>query len=145
MTDATETYTAATGALANGAATAFRDSFEKSVSAVSEMNTHSKKNLEAVVASITAASRGAESLGAQAMAYTKKSMEDQMTAAKSLASARSVQEVLELQSTYAKSAYEAYVAELGKMSETFTASFREALAPLNERVSAVVERVQTAR
>ena len=145
MTDAAQTFTTRAETFTTGAANAFRDSVEKSVNAVSELNTHSKKNLEALVASMTAASRGAETLGSQAMAYTKKSMEDQMTAAKNLASARSVQEVLELQSAYAKSAYEAYVSELGRMSETMTASVREALAPINERVTAVVERIQTVR
>lgn len=141
----TETYTQSAETVATGAATAFRDSIEKSMSAMSELNAHSKKNFEAMVASMTAASRGAETLGARAVAFTKKSMEDQMNAAKSLASARSVQEVLELQSAYAKNAYEAYVAELGKMSETVTTSVKEALAPLNERVTAVVERIQTVR
>src|ERR1700722_15505273 len=71
---------------------AFKDSVEKSLAAVAEMNAHSKKNLEAVIASVTAATKGAESLGALAVAYSKKSMEDQVAAAKSLAGAKSVQE-----------------------------------------------------
>src|SRR5208283_2877682 len=81
---------------------AFKDSVEKSLAALAEMNTHSKKNLEAVVASVTAATKGAESLGASAMAFSKKSMEDQVAAAKSLSAAKSVQEVVELQTAWAK-------------------------------------------
>ena len=56
---------------------AFKDSIEKSLSALGEANAHSKKNLEAVVASVTAATKGAEALGTQAMAYSKKALEDQ--------------------------------------------------------------------
>jgi phasin family protein len=123
---------------------AFKDSIEKSLAAVAEMNTHSKKNLEAVIASVTAATKGAESLGALAVAYSKKSMEDQVAAAKSLAGAKSVQEAIELQTSFTKSAFEAYVAEVTKMSETVTASMKEAAAPISERVTAFVERVQSA-
>ena len=124
---------------------AFKDSVEKSLVAMSELNTHSKKNLEAVVASVAAATKGAETLGAQAMAYSKKSMEDHVAAAKSLSSAKSVQEVVELQTAWAKSAFEAYVAQMTKASETVAASVKESFSPINERVSALVERVQAAR
>jgi phasin family protein len=123
---------------------AFKDSIGKSLAALAEMNTHSKKNLEAVVVSVTAATKGAETLGARAMAYSKKSMEDHVVAAKSLAGAKSVQEAIELQTNFAKSAFETYVAEVTKMSETVAASMKETVAPLNERVTALVERVQSA-
>ncbi|NBU29298.1 MAG: phasin family protein, partial [Caulobacteraceae bacterium] len=80
---------------------AFKDQVEKSLASLNEMNTHSKKNLEAVVASVTAATKGAESLGALAMAYSKRAMEDQVAAAKALAGAKSVQEAVELQTSWA--------------------------------------------
>ena len=121
---------------------AFKDSIEKSLSALGELNTHSKKNLEAVVASVTAATKGAEALGAQAMAYSKKALEDQVAAAKSLSGAKSVQEVVELQTAFAKSAMEAYIAEMNKASETVAASVKQCFQPINERVTALVERVQ---
>jgi phasin family protein len=123
---------------------AFKDSVEKSMAALAEMNTHSKKNLEAVVASVTAATKGAETLGARAMAYSKKSLQDHVAAAKSLTAAKSVQEAIELQTNFAKSAFEAYVAEVTKMSETVAASMKETVAPINERMTAVVERAQSA-
>src|SRR5580658_3474781 len=49
---------------------AFKDSFEKSMTALTELNTHSKKNFEAAVASVTAATKGAEALGAHAAAFS---------------------------------------------------------------------------
>src|SRR5450432_3216691 len=124
---------------------AFKDSVEKSMAAFAEMNTYSKKNLEAVVASVTAATKGAETLGARAIAFSKKSMDDQVAAAKTLAGAKSLQEVVELQTTFAKSAFETYVAEINKMGETVAASMKESLSPINERVTALVERAQAAR
>lgn len=124
---------------------AFKDSYEKSVTAMTDLNAHSKKNLEAVVASVTAATKGAETLGASAMAFSKKSMEDQVAAAKTLATAKSVQEVIEYQTTFAKTAFEGYVAEMKKMAEMVSASMKESMTPINERVTAMVEHAQASR
>ncbi|HZZ35855.1 MAG TPA: TIGR01841 family phasin [Caulobacteraceae bacterium] len=124
---------------------AFKDSVEKSLAALGEANAYSNKNLEAAVASVTAATQGAETLGAQAMAFSQKSIEDQVSAAKTLASAKSVQEVVELQTAFAKSTLEAYMAQMNLMTETVAASVKESLSPINERVTALVERVQAAR
>ena len=104
-----------------------------------------KKNFEAAVASITAATKGAETLGAQAVAFSKKAVEDQVSAARTLAAAKSVQEVIELQTGFAKTAFETYVAEVNRMTETVAASVKDSAAPINERMTAFVERVQSAR
>lgn len=124
---------------------AFKEAVEKSLTQLNELNAHSKKNLEAVIASVTAQAKGAEALGAQAMAYSKKAVEDHVAAAKSLSGAKSVQEVIELQTAYAKSALDAYIAEVSKMSDIVSTSMKDAVKPLNERVTAAVERLQAAR
>ncbi len=124
---------------------AFKDAVEKSLTAMNELNAQSKSNLEAVVASVTAASKGAETLGAQAMAYSKKSLDEHIAAAKSLTGAKSIQEAVELQTSWAKSTLEGYLAEVNRASETFAASMKESLTPLNARVTAAVETFQAAR
>ena len=124
---------------------AFKEGVEKSLAAMNELNTHSKKNLEAVVASATASAKGAEALGAQAMAFSKAIFDTQVSAAKSLAGAKSVQEVVELQTSFAKTALETYMAEFAKMSDTVSASVKESMKPLNERVTATVEKFQAVR
>jgi phasin family protein len=124
---------------------AFKDAVEKSMTAMNDLNAHSKSNLEAVVASVAAASKGAEALGSQAMTYSKKSLDDHMAAARSLSSAKSIQEVVELQTAWAKSTLEGYLAEVNKASETVAASLKETLTPLNARVTAAVETFQSAR
>lgn len=125
--------------------TAFKDGVEKALAAINEANTYSKKNLEALVASVTAAAKGAETVGVQTMAFSKKAFDDQVAAARSMASAKSVQEVVELQTSFARSFLEAYMAEMGKLTETVSTSVKESLKPLNERVTDVVERVQATR
>ena len=123
----------------------FKEAFEKSLTALNDINAHSKSNLEAVVASVTAATKGAETLGAETLAYSKKSLEDHVSAAKSLSSARSIQEAVELQTAWAKSAMEAYMAEMNAASEIVAASLKETVTPLNARVTAAVEKFQAAR
>jgi len=124
---------------------AFKDNVEKSLATLNEVNTYSKKNLEAVVASVTAATKGAEALGAQVMAFSKKSMEEQVAAAKALAGAKSVQEAVELQTAWVKAAMEGYMAEASKMGEVVAASVKDSVKPLNERVTATVEKLQAAK
>lgn len=124
---------------------AFKDAVEKSLAQLNEFNTHSKKNLEAVIASVTASTKGVEALSAEAMAYSKKAVEEQVAAAKSLSGAKSFQEAIELQTAYAKSALDAYIAGVSKMSDIMTASVKDSVKPLNERVTAAVERLQAAR
>ncbi len=121
---------------------ALKDGIEKSMTAVAEINDHSKKNLEAVVASVTLASKSAETLGASVLAFSKKSLEDQVAAAKSLAGAKSVQDVIELQTSFAKTAFEAYVAEMSRVTEAFTTSMKDSMAPITERVTVMAERLQ---
>ena len=124
---------------------AFKEGVEKGLAAMNEMNSYSKKNMEAMVASATASAKGAEALGAQAMAFSKAVFDSEVRAAKSLAGAKSVQEVVELQTAFAKSALETYMAQFGAMSETVSSSVKESMKPLNERVTAVVEKFQAVR
>lgn len=124
---------------------AFKQGVDKSINALTEMNTLGKKNIEAAVESVTAATRGAEALSAQALAYSKKSWEEGVSAAQALASAKSVQEVIELQTAFAKSAMEAYLSEVTKMTDTVQASVKDSFKPINERATAIVERVQSVR
>ena len=135
---AAETVKTTIDQFTSASSVAFKDNVEKTLAALNEANGQSKRNLEAVVASVTAATKGAEALGAQAMAFSKKSFEDQVAAAKSLASAKSVQEVVELQTGLARSFLESYLAEVGKLTEAVSSSVKDSLKPLNERVTDLV-------
>lgn len=145
MATAAETVKSASEQFTAAGNRAFKDSFDKSFAALTELNADSKKNFEALVTSMTAATKGAETLGAHAVAFSRKAVEDQVAAAKTLAGAKSVQEVIELQTGFAKTAFETYVAEVNKMAETVASSLKESASPINERVTAFVERIQAAR
>ena len=141
----TETVKAQAEKMQAAGAKAAREAMDKSIASITELNAEGQRNLEAVVASAAAAQKGAEALSAQSVAYAKKSWEDGVAATQSLAQARSVQELIELQTTFAKSAMETYLSEANKMADTLTASVKDSFKPINERVTASVERFQAAR
>ncbi|HRO32272.1 MAG TPA: TIGR01841 family phasin [Brevundimonas sp.] len=141
----TETVKAQAEKMQAAGAKAAREAMDKSIASITELNAEGQRNLEAVVASASAAQKGAEALSAQSVAYAKKSWEDGVAATQSLAQARSVQELIELQTTFAKSAMETYLSEANKMADTLTASVKDSFKPINERVTASVERFQAAR
>lgn len=144
MTDGVDTLKATVEQFTAAGNQAFKDNVEKSLTALNELNAHSKKNLEALVASVTAATKGAEALSAQTVAFSKQALEDQVAAARQLAGAKTVQEAFELQTAWAKSAFDGYLAQFGKVTEVVTESVKETVKPINARVAAAVERTQTA-
>jgi len=142
---ASETIKTTVEKMAQAGNQAFKDSVEKSLGALNEVNALSKGNIEAVVESLTAATKGAETVGAQAMAFSKKNWDEAVSAAKTLSTAKSVQEVVELQSKYAKASMEAYVSELNLLTETLSSSFKDTFKPINARMTAAVEKFQSYR
>ena len=124
---------------------ALRDGMEKTTASMAELSAQSKQNLEALTASATAAQKGAEALSAQVVSYSKSSWETGVAAAQTISQARSIQELIELQTNFAKSAMETYLSEVTKMTETLTGSVKESFKPINERVTASVEKFQAAR
>lgn len=118
---------------------AFKTSVDRSLAALDGFTTQSKLNLEALADSAAVAADCAQTLSAQAAAYSRKALEDQVSTAKLLAGAKSVQEAFDIQSGYAKSALEGYLAELTRWSDSFTSSVQRSLKPLNERVAAAAE------
>lgn len=118
---------------------AFKTTVDRSIAAFDGFAVNSKLNLEAVADSVGAAAEAAQSLSAQSAAYAKKALEDHVAVSKKLAAAKSVQEAFDIQSTYAKSAMEAYLAELTKWSDSVSSSFQRSVKPLNDRFAAAAE------
>ncbi|HET9230274.1 MAG TPA: TIGR01841 family phasin [Vitreimonas sp.] len=123
---------------------AVRENFDRGVAALSEASAFGKQNFEAWLASATAAQKGFEALSARSVAFQKQALENHVAAAKSLMTSKSVQEFAEKQNEYVKGAFEAYVAEVTEVSELVQGLAKDALQPINERVNAVGQFVQTA-
>ena len=124
---------------------AVKEGFEKSLSALNEFSAFQKESVDAVIASATATSKSLEEMNASVVAFAKKSMEDSVSAAKSISGAKSVQEVIEIQADFAKSSFDAYVGEMNKHTDLVSALFKDGFKPLNDRVAAAVEVMQSQR
>jgi len=124
---------------------AMKDGFEKTVASFGDLNAFSKDTAEAVAASMATAGKGAETINAEVADYTKQAVEVSVAAVKQMAGAKSVQEVVELQSNFAKASMETYVGEVNKLADLYAASVKDAMKPLNDRVAATVELFQAQR
>lgn len=100
-----------------------------------------KDQVDAFVTAGNVAAKGFETINAEVIAYSKSQFEDQVSAAKALMGAKTLQEFIELQNDYAKSAFEAYTAYSTKLSEVATKVAQDAFAPINAQVQATVEKM----
>jgi phasin family protein len=124
---------------------AFKKTVDQSVSAFGEISAASKRNLEALADSAAIVTETAQTLSGQAAAFAKSSIEEQVATARKLAGARTVQEAWDIQTGYAKSAFDAYMAEANRWTETVTASTQQAWKPITERVQATAEQFAVVR
>jgi phasin family protein len=131
-------------ALENGAA-ALKSGLEKALKGYDALIGYNKDTAEAVMKSATTAGKGIESINSEIYSYSKQSIEDGVAATKAVLSSKSVHEAFEFQTDYAKSAFEAYVAELSKISELATAATKETYAPFKGRVQAWLDTVSAVR
>jgi phasin family protein len=131
-------------ALKNGAE-AFKTGFEKATKNYDQFLGFGKDTLEAYMKAANVAGKGAETLHNEIYAYSRQSLEDGVSAAKALMATKSVHEAFELQSDYARTAFDGYVSQMTKIGEIFAATSKDALAPIQGRVQAWVDVVQSAR
>ena len=130
--------------LKNGA-DALKTGFDKAVKNYDQFLGYGKETVEAYTKAANVAAKGAETLHNEIFAYSKQSMEDTMAATKALMATRSVHEAFELQTDFAKTAFETYVSQMTKLGEIFVATTKDSFAPIQGRVQAWVDTVQNAR
>ncbi len=115
---------------------------EKSAKFMEELTELTKGNVEAIVASGKIAAKGAETMGADAAAYSKKSLETATGAMKSMAAVKSPTELFQLQGELAKSSFDAMVAETSKMTETMVKLAGEMFQPISSRLAVTAEKIK---
>ncbi len=89
-----------------------------------------KEGVEASVQSFTAASKGAQAIATEFADYARKSFEQGTSAFEKLLGARTFDRALEIQSEYAKTAYEGFVAQATKLGELYSTVAKDSYKPL---------------
>ena len=124
---------------------ALKANFEKAAKGYEQILGFSKDTAEAYAKAANVAGKGAETLHNEIVAFSKQSIEGSIANAKAVMASKSAHEAFELQAGFAKSAFEAYVAQMTKVSELMVATSKETFAPIQGRVQAWVDVVQSAR
>ena len=91
-----------------------------------ELHKLNKDNMDVAMKSLGAVSKGVQAIAAEWADYSKKSFEEGSAAAEKLFGAKSLEKAIEIQTDYAKTAYEGFVAEATKLGELYTDLAREA-------------------
>ena len=100
-----------------------------------------KDNIDAVVTAGNIATKGWQDLGAAWFTFAKGTVDNSVATMQALMAVKSPQELVNIQSSYAKSTFDSFVAEGSKLSEMGVKVTNDALAPINARVNATVEKL----
>ena len=92
----------------------------------------SKDGLDAAIHSFGEVNKGFQSIGAEVTDYSKKTFEDGFRALEQLLGAKSVGQAIEIQSQYAKKAYDIYIAEMSKLGEMYVSLARNVYKPVQQ-------------
>jgi len=114
-----------------------KEGFGKAMTDYSQIAEFNRQAIDAILESTNIAAKGIESLNSEAVAFSKQSVEDSMAAAKAALTAKSIQELFEIQSDFAKSAFDSYLGQMNRVADLVAETTKEAVAPLNERFNAL--------
>src|SRR5450432_3303313 len=102
---------------------------------VEDIAQYGKEHLDTVVASATTLQSGFQAIASVYGDYTKKSFEDTKSFVEKLSGVKSLDKAIEVQTEYAKSAYESFVAESQKIAAMYSDLAKQTFKPLEGMVA----------
>jgi len=94
-----------------------------------EFQNYGKDHFDAAVTSAATLSKGVQAIATAVSDYAKKSLDDGSAFVEKLTGAKSIEKAFEVQTDFAKSSYETFVAESTKIGELYTDLAKEAYKP----------------
>lgn len=137
-TETFETWTAATPE-------AFKEGYEKLAGGLTKWADFNRESLEAVTTSAGRLAKGFEKAASEHAAFAKEAYEDGIAAFKATTTSKSVQEALDIQSEFLRSAFEKNLGQFNKFADHWLTTTKEAAEPLTTRYSEFVDMVQSYR
>ncbi len=95
------------------------------------------EQLEAASSVAASLAKGFQTIAAETTDYSKKSIESNSAYMEKLLGAKSLDNAIQIQSEYAKSTYEGFVAQATKISEIYTNLAKEAFKPVESAFAKV--------
>ncbi len=102
-----------------------------------EFQKFGKGQLEAASMAVASLAKGFQTIAAETADYSKKSLEANSAYVEKLLRAKSLDDAIQTQSEYAKSAYEGFVTEATKIGELYTNLAKEAFRPVESMIAKV--------
>ena len=104
---------------------------------VEDIQSYGKEHLETVAASASNLQSGVQAIATAYGDYAKKSFEDTKSFVEKLSGVKSIEKAIEIQTEYAKTSYETFVAESQKIGELYTDLAKQAFKPFEGFVAKV--------
>jgi hypothetical protein len=102
---------------------------------VEDIQQYGKEHLDTVVASATTLQNGIQTIATAYGDYTKKSFEDTRSYVEKLSGMKSLDKAIEVQTEFARSAYETFVAESQKIAGLYTDLAKQSFKPFEGMVA----------
>ncbi len=102
-----------------------------------EFQKFGKGQLEAASMAAGSLAKGFQSIAAETADYSKKSLEANSAYVEKLLGAKSLDDAIQIQSEYAKSAYEGFVSQATTIGELYTNLAKEAFRPVESMIAKV--------
>jgi len=109
--------------------------FEPIQKATDEFQRMGKDNYDTVLRSYGEVNKSLQAVAARMTDYSKRSFEDASRAFEQLVAAKSLEHAIEIQSQFAKKAYDNWMAEASKIGELYAAAARDAYKPVEQAVA----------
>lgn len=123
----------------------FKEGYEKVAEGFSTFADFQKGSMEAVMASASVFAKGVEKLTSEQSTFVKAAFEDGMATAKAASSTNNVQETIDLNSEFFRTAVEKNLGQFNKVSDICIETTKDAVEPLTARYSELVEKIQSYR
>ena len=108
------------------------DDFRKTANDFQNMG---KDNYDAMVRSYGELNRGAQAIVSRWTEFSKRSFDDAAHTLEKLIGAKSFEQAVEIQTNYAKTAYDNWQAEVSKIGEMYANTAREVYKPVEQAVA----------
>ena len=102
-----------------------------------ELQKISKDNMDIAMKSFGAVSKGVQAIAVEMADYSKKSFEEGSAAAEKMFGAKSLEKAIEIQTDYAKTAYEGFVAGATRIGELCADLTKESYKPFESYLGKV--------
>ncbi len=137
------------GAMATGKATfdqvasKSREAIETGMKNVDEFAGLARGNVEAMLASSRAAAQGIETIAREVADFSRKTFEETTAAARAMTTVKTPNELMQLQNDFAKTQFDAAVAEMSKLSETMVKLMGEVFEPMQARATVATDKLKS--